>query len=174
MRAGILVSSIVAVLLGTAAVAGAVGGHQLKLLSDGRKSFNAVVRTEGDGATMNGLALAADLGVPIVDACLSGRARPEVQQQIPYLVGIPAALHTRASGEIVPSGPSVNIGIPCRMDSAHVRQASRALSPAATLVEPFQKRHGHFIACAELAHHRKAVCVIDRKPAFRDQLEVLR
>src|SRR5207247_947161 len=55
------------------------------------KSFNAVVRTEGDGATMNGLALAADLGVRIVDACLSGRARPEVQQQIPYLVGIPAA-----------------------------------------------------------------------------------
>jgi len=55
------------------------------------KKLNAVIRTEGDGATVNGLMLAADLGVPIVDACLSGRARPEVQQQIPFLNGIPAA-----------------------------------------------------------------------------------
>jgi hypothetical protein len=35
--------------------------------------------------------LAADMGVPIVDACLSGRARPEVQQQIPFVNGIPAS-----------------------------------------------------------------------------------
>lgn len=55
------------------------------------KTFNAVIRTEGDGATAAGLMLAADLGVPIVDACLSGRARPEVQQQIPFVMGIPAA-----------------------------------------------------------------------------------
>jgi DUF917 family protein len=55
------------------------------------KKLDAVIRTEGDGATINGLMLAADLGVPIVDACLSGRARPEVQQQIPFLNGIPAA-----------------------------------------------------------------------------------
>jgi DUF917 family protein len=55
------------------------------------KKFDAVIRTEGDGAAINGLTLAADLGVPIVDACLSGRARPEVQQQIPFLNGIPAA-----------------------------------------------------------------------------------
>ncbi len=54
------------------------------------KPFNAVVRTEGDGATVNGLLLAADLGVPIVDACLSGRARPEIEQQIPWIVGIPS------------------------------------------------------------------------------------
>ena len=55
------------------------------------KSFNAVVRTEADGATISGLLLAADLGVPIVDGCLSGRARPEVEQQIPWIVGIPAS-----------------------------------------------------------------------------------
>lgn len=54
------------------------------------KPFNAVVRTEGDGATINGLMLAADLGVPIVDGCLSGRARPEIEQQIPWVVGIPS------------------------------------------------------------------------------------
>ena len=54
------------------------------------KPFNAVVRTEGDGATINGLMLAADLGVPIVDGCLSGRARPEIEQQIPTIEGIPS------------------------------------------------------------------------------------
>lgn len=54
------------------------------------KPFNAVVRTEGDGATVNGLMLAADLGVPIVDGCLSGRARPEIEQQIPWVMGIPS------------------------------------------------------------------------------------
>jgi DUF917 family protein len=55
------------------------------------KPFNAVVRTEADGATISGLLLAADLGVPIIDGCLSGRARPEVEQQIPWIVGIPAS-----------------------------------------------------------------------------------
>jgi len=54
------------------------------------KPFNAVVRTEGDGATINGLMLAAELGIPIVDGCLSGRARPEIEQQIPTILGIPS------------------------------------------------------------------------------------
>jgi len=55
------------------------------------KQFNAVVRTEADGATISGLLLASNLGVPIVDGCLSGRARPEVEQQIPWVVGVPAS-----------------------------------------------------------------------------------
>jgi DUF917 family protein len=62
------------------------------------KKFNATIRIEAASATLTALVLAADLGVPVVDACLSGRARPEVQQQIPTSVGIltaPAALATR-------------------------------------------------------------------------------
>lgn len=54
------------------------------------KQFSAVIRTEGDGATINGLMLASDLNVPIVDGCLSGRARPEIEQQIPTVMGIPS------------------------------------------------------------------------------------
>lgn len=51
--------------------------------------FKAVIRNEPAQSTMIALMTASDLGVPIVDACLSGRARPEVQQQIPFINGIP-------------------------------------------------------------------------------------
>jgi DUF917 family protein len=69
----------------------------------GIAGFNAVVRVEAAGATLTALMLAADLGLPIVDACMSGRARPEVQQSIPWINGIhatPAAFVTRW-GDIV-------------------------------------------------------------------------
>lgn len=62
----------------------------------GRK-FNAVVRIEAV-QSVGALLLASELNVPIVDACLSGRARPEVEQQIPWINGIPstpASLVTR-------------------------------------------------------------------------------
>lgn len=68
------------------------------------KRFNAVVRIEAAGATLSALMAAADLGVPLVDACLSGRARPEVQQQVPWLIGIPstpAALVTRFGDTVI-------------------------------------------------------------------------
>jgi DUF917 family protein len=68
------------------------------------KKFNAVVRIEAAGATLSALMAAADLGVPLVDACLSGRARPEVQQQVPWLIGIPstpAALVTRFGDTVI-------------------------------------------------------------------------
>ncbi len=68
------------------------------------KTFNAVVRIEAAGATLSALMAAADLGVPMVDACLSGRARPEVQQQVPWLIGIqstPAALVTRFGDTVI-------------------------------------------------------------------------
>jgi uncharacterized protein len=57
----------------------------------GRQSFDAVVRVEAAGATLTALMIAAELGVPLVDACMSGRARPEVQQSIPSINGIPAS-----------------------------------------------------------------------------------
>jgi DUF917 family protein len=48
--------------------------------------------------------LAAVLDVPLVDGCLSGRARPEIQQQIPWINGIPstpAALVTRWGDRVI-------------------------------------------------------------------------
>lgn len=68
------------------------------------KKFNAVIRVEAAAATVTALLSAAEMGVPIVDACLSGRARPEIQQQIPWINGIPAspaALVTRWGDVII-------------------------------------------------------------------------
>lgn len=53
------------------------------------KKFNAVIRVESVQSAST-LILASELGIPVVDACLSGRARPEIQQQIPWINGIPA------------------------------------------------------------------------------------
>jgi len=53
------------------------------------KKINAVMRSEADGATIEAILLAADLGVPVVDGCMVGRARPEIEQQLPSLLGIP-------------------------------------------------------------------------------------
>lgn len=55
------------------------------------KPINAVLRSEADGATIEAVLLAADLGVPVVDGCMVGRARPEIQQQLPTVLGIPAS-----------------------------------------------------------------------------------
>lgn len=55
------------------------------------KPFDAVLRAEAAGAALTALLVAAELGVPIVDACKSGRARPEVQQSIPWINGISTA-----------------------------------------------------------------------------------
>ena len=68
------------------------------------KKFDAVVRIEAAGATLSALMAASDMGVPLVDACLSGRARPEIQQQVPWLIGLastPAALVTRFGDTII-------------------------------------------------------------------------
>ena len=53
------------------------------------KKFNAVVRIEAV-QSVGALMLASELGVPVVDACLSGRARPEIEQQIPWINNIPS------------------------------------------------------------------------------------
>lgn len=67
------------------------------------KKFSAVIRIEAVQAA-GALMLANELGVPIVDACLSGRARPEIEQQIPWINGIPstpAALVTRWGDTVI-------------------------------------------------------------------------
>lgn len=48
----------------------------------GRK-IDAIIRVESAEATLRAFLVASALGVPVVDSCLSGRARPEGQQSIP-------------------------------------------------------------------------------------------
>jgi len=55
------------------------------------KPINAVLRSEADGATIESVMLAADLNVPVIDGCMVGRARPEIEQQLPTVLGIPAS-----------------------------------------------------------------------------------
>ena len=62
------------------------------------KKFNAVIRNEADGAMSAAFNSAIKMGVPVVDACLAGRAKPELNLQVSFVNGIlgtPAALVTR-------------------------------------------------------------------------------
>lgn len=59
----------------------------------GRK-IDAIMRVEAAGATLNAFMVASGLGVPVVDTCLSGRARPD-RQSITAVYGVKS------------SGPSV-------------------------------------------------------------------
>lgn len=68
------------------------------------KTFNAVIRNEAAAATLNAFQTATLAGLPVVDACPAGRAKPEVQQSIPFINGIPvtpAALVTRWGDTVV-------------------------------------------------------------------------
>ena len=68
------------------------------------KDFKALVRSEAAGATATALLLAADMGIPTLDAGITGRAVPEVQQSIPWINGIasiPTAIVTRWGDEII-------------------------------------------------------------------------
>jgi len=62
------------------------------------KTFDALIRNEAAGATLNAFQTATAVGLPVVDACPAGRAKPEVQQSLPFISGLsvtPAALVTR-------------------------------------------------------------------------------
>jgi DUF917 family protein len=76
-----------------------------KILSDHiGKPFNAVIRNEADGAMIAALQSAVELGLPVVDACLAGRAKPELNLQVSFANGIsgtPAALVTRWGDVII-------------------------------------------------------------------------
>src|SRR5436190_13103075 len=63
-----------------------------------------VIRNEADGAMIAALQSAVELGVPVVDACLAGRAKPELNLQVSFANGIsgtPAALVTRWGDVII-------------------------------------------------------------------------
>ena len=67
------------------------------------KTFDAIIRNEAGGATFAAFVSATSIGVPLVDACPAGRAKPEVQQSVAFINGLsttPAALVSRW-GDIV-------------------------------------------------------------------------
>lgn len=68
------------------------------------KDFTAMVRAEAAGATAAALLIAADMGIPTLDAGITGRAVPEVQQSIPWINGmasIPTAIITKWGDEFI-------------------------------------------------------------------------
>lgn len=66
--------------------------------------WNAIIRNEAAGAMMGAFQSAVELGVPVVDACLAGRAKPELNLQVSFINGVsgsPAALVTRWGDTII-------------------------------------------------------------------------
>src|SRR5438093_5530201 len=62
------------------------------------KKFQGVLRSEAAGSTVTAFLIASELHVPVIDACMTGRAVPEMQQSVPYINGImgtPAAMVSR-------------------------------------------------------------------------------
>ncbi len=55
------------------------------------KPIDAVIRSEAAGATVSAFQAAIASGLPVVDACPTGRAVPEITQSIPNISGIPPA-----------------------------------------------------------------------------------
>ena len=67
-------------------------------------TWNAIIRNEAAGAMMGAFSSAIELGVPVVDACLAGRAKPELNLQVSFINGIsgsPAALVTRWGDTVI-------------------------------------------------------------------------
>lgn len=56
----------------------------------GRK-FDAVMRIEASNATLSAFQLSSAMGVPLVDACISGRAHPEISESTTFINGVPMA-----------------------------------------------------------------------------------
>ena len=68
------------------------------------KEVKALIRSEAAEATTTALLVAAEKGIPTLDAGITGRAVPEVQQSIPWINGIasiPTAIITRWGDEII-------------------------------------------------------------------------
>ena len=68
------------------------------------KPFQAIIRNEAAAATLAAFQAAMLTGLPVVDACPAGRAKPEVQQSIPFITGhsvTPAALVSRWGDTII-------------------------------------------------------------------------
>ena len=88
------------------------------------KEVKALIRSEAAEATTTALLVSADKGIPIIDAGITGRAVPEVQQSIPWINGIasiPTAIITPWGDEII---------IKHAIDEYRVEDISRAIAVA--------------------------------------------
>lgn len=88
------------------------------------QEVKALIRSEAAGATTTALLVAASKGIPTIDAGITGRAVPEVQQSIPWINGIasiPTAIITRWGDEII---------IKDAVDEYRVEDLSRAIAVA--------------------------------------------
>lgn len=68
------------------------------------RPVNALIRNEAAGATLNVFQTATAAGLPVVDACPAGRAKPEVQQSLTFIAGLsitPAALVSRWGDTVI-------------------------------------------------------------------------
>lgn len=84
----------------------------------------ALIRSEAADATATALLVAAEKGIPVLDAGITGRAVPEVQQSIPWINGtasIPTAIVTQWGDEIV---------IKSAVDEYRVEDLGRAIAVA--------------------------------------------
>lgn len=88
------------------------------------QEITAIIRSEAAEATATALLVAAERGIPILDAGITGRAVPEVQQSIPWISGIasiPTAIITPWGDEII---------IKYAIDEYRVEDLSRAIAVA--------------------------------------------
>ncbi len=88
------------------------------------KEIDAVIRSEAAGATISAFQASIASGLPVVDACPTGRAVPEISQSIPYINGIsatPAAFVSRWGDVIV---------VEKTADFARVEDVARSLAVA--------------------------------------------
>ena len=97
----------------------------IDLLSDHMGTeMTALIRSEAADATLTALIVAAEKGIPTLDAGITGRAVPEVQQSLPWINGIasiPTAIVTQWGDEIV---------IKDAVDEYRVEDIGRALAVA--------------------------------------------
>lgn len=88
------------------------------------KEVTAIIRSEAAEATATALLVAAERNIPILDAGITGRAVPEVQQSIPWISGIasiPTAIISPWGDEII---------IKHAIDEYRVEDISRAIAVA--------------------------------------------
>ena len=88
------------------------------------KEVTAIIRSEAAEATATALLVSAERNIPILDAGITGRAVPEVQQSIPWISGIasiPTAIVTPWGDEII---------IKHAIDEYRVEDISRAIAVA--------------------------------------------
>ena len=72
-------------------------------------TWNALIRNEASGGTIGAFGSAIARGLPVVDACLALRCKPEIQIQMPTVMGVgnkPAAFVSRWGDQIILDKPA--------------------------------------------------------------------